>query len=451
MIGPLRLSQRLGYAGGDLGFNLFFQTASLFLLFYYTEVMGLSPATGGWIFAAALVWDAIADPVMGYIASRTRSRWGRYRPWLLFGTVPLGLSWMMVFVPTGFAGSALVAFALGTHILFRTLYTVVSMPYLSLSAAMTSDSGERGTLAAYRMVVATATALVAALTTLQLVAVFGGGDVQRGWLAVAVLQAVIASAILLVCFATTAEDPSVQPERTPTLREMIAMLRVNGAFWTVAAWLCFSSFASTLFGKTLPYLFKYGYGREGQIGTALALIAATAMLAVPVWSRVILRTSKRHVMVLGTCVTLTGYGLFWLADGNGAMWAALTLLGIGGGAGALGFWATIPDTVELGEFRSGVRAEGMTFGLISLVQKSALGLSVGLLGEVLTAIGYVANRPQSDAILANMKLTMAIGPIVCAAAGLILIRAYPIDARLHARLLRVLARRRPRHNGGGRR
>jgi GPH family glycoside/pentoside/hexuronide:cation symporter len=124
-------------------------------LLYYTDVLGLAPATAGWIFAAALAWDAVTDPVMGYIASRTRTRWGRYRPYLLFGAVPLAASWALIFLPTGFTGTALTLFALAAHMLFRTCYTVVSMPYVSLSAVMTSDSHERGVLAGFRMVAAT--------------------------------------------------------------------------------------------------------------------------------------------------------------------------------------------------------------------------------------------------------------------------------------------------------
>ena len=161
---------RLGYGVGDMGFNLFFTTASLFLLLYYTDVAGLPPAAAGWIMAAALVWDAVTDPAMGYLASRTRSRWGRYRPWILFGAVPLAASWALMFLPTGFTGLALTLWALAAQVLFRTCYTIVSMPYVSLSAAMTTDSRERGVLAAIRMLSATAAGLGIALATLPLVA-----------------------------------------------------------------------------------------------------------------------------------------------------------------------------------------------------------------------------------------------------------------------------------------
>ena len=206
MSARLSWPMRLGYGVGDMGFNLFFTTASLFLLLYYTDVAGLPPATAGWIMAAALVWDAVTDPAMGYLASRTRSRWGRYRPWILFGTVPLAASWALIFLPTGFTGFALTLWALAAQVLFRTFYTIVSLPYVSLSAAMTTDSRERGLLAAIRMLSATAAGLGIALATLPLVDRLGGGDEALGFFRVAILYSVLAGGLLLMVFATARED-----------------------------------------------------------------------------------------------------------------------------------------------------------------------------------------------------------------------------------------------------
>ncbi|QMW22799.1 MFS transporter [Sandaracinobacteroides saxicola] len=444
MSGALTPLRRVGYGIGDIGFNLFFTTASLYLLFFYTEAMGLPPATAGWIFAVALVWDAVTDPVMGYLASRTRSRWGRYRPWLLFGTVPLAASWVLMFVPTGLAGLSLTLFALATHMLFRTLYTVVSMPYLSLSAAMTADSNERGLLASIRMLSATAAGLFIAFFTLKLVAAFGGGDARTGWLWVAILYSALSCLILFTTFAATREDTDIDEGPLPTIADMIRMLRANGAFWLIACWLLMGSIASTLFGKTLPYWFKYGLNDEAGIGPALATITATAMLGIPLWTLVMRRTSKRFITIAGGLVGMVGYTGFFLGSTGAPLYAALAVMGLGAGAGYLAFWAMVPDTVELGAFRTGVRAEGMIFGVISFVQKAALGISVGLLGELLAAIGYVANRPQSADTLLAMERLMLWGPIGCGLAGLALIARYPLDRRLHGRLVRALAWRRIR-------
>lgn len=445
MSGRLSWPMRLGYGVGDMGFNLFFTTASLFLLLYYTDVAGLPPAAAGWIMAAALVWDAVTDPAMGYLASRTRSRWGRYRPWILFGAVPLAASWALMFLPTGFTGLALTLWALAAQVLFRTCYTIVSMPYVSLSAAMTTDSRERGVLAAIRMLSATAAGLGIALATLPLVARLGGGDEALGFFRVAILYSVLAGALLLMVFAATREDPAVRDVPLPSAADMVRMLGRNRAFWLVAGSMLMASFGSTFFGKTIPYHLKYDGDRAALIGPALATITGCAFLAIPLWTALMTRTSKRVVSLSGTVLGVGGYVLFYLADGALVpMFLTLALLGVSAGAAYLTFWAMLPDTVEYGEWATGVRAEGIIFGFISFVQKAALGIAVGLLGEVLGAIGYVANRPQAPDTLADMRLVMLWVPIACAVAGALFIWRYPVDAKTHARLVADIGARRAR-------
>jgi glycoside/pentoside/hexuronide:cation symporter, GPH family len=361
--GKLPLVTKLGFGAGDVANNLFFTTASLYLLYYYTDVLGLSPAVGGWIFAVALLWDAISDPIMGYLASRTRTRWGRYRPYLLFGAVPLAASWVLIFMPTGLTGWALILFALAAHMLFRTVYTIVGMPYLSLTAAMTADSKERGSLAAFRMVGATGAGLFVAFSTLKLAENLGQGDAMRGFLLTAILYGVVATGLLFWTFATsferaeTAESNAARPDR----RAMVAMLLANRPLHLIALWLL----------------------------------------------------------------------------------ANLAWIGFGAGAGYLAFWSMVPDTVEFGQYRTGTRAEGVVFGVIAFVQKAALGISVGILGELLSLIGYTANTAQAPETLANMRLLLTVGPLIMLGLGIGAIWFYAIEARLPAHLVCVLRRRYP--------
>ena len=445
--GKLPLVTKFGFGAGDFGFNLFFTTASLYLLFYYTDVLGLSPATAGWVFAVALIWDALFDPVMGFIANRTRTRWGRYRPYLLFGAVPLAASWVLIFVPTGLTGWALILFALAAHMLFRTMYTVVGMPYLALSAAMTADSGERGTLAAFRMVGATACGLFVAFSTLKLAEALGGGDAMRGFLLTAILYGTIATLLLFVTFATSVERAET-PETDgplPSAGAMVAMLRANRPLHLIALWLLANSMAGTLFGKTLPYVLKYDLGRADLIGPCLAAMTAAAMVSIPVWAWVARRTSKRAITLGGASVGLIGYATMLIVPpAPGALlFANLAWIGFGAGAGYLAFWSMVPDTVEYGQYRTGTRAEGVVFGVIAFVQKAALGISVGILGELLALIGYTANTGQAPETLAGMRTLLTVGPLIMLTLGMIAISFYAIDARLHARLVRVLRRRHP--------
>lgn len=439
----LRATERFGYGVGDFAFNLFWTTAGLFLLFYYTEVLGLSPATAGWVFAGALVWDAVFDPLMGSIANRTRTRWGRYRPYLLFGGLPLAASWALMFLPTRLTGSALVLFAAASHVLFRTLYAVVSMPFTAMSAAMTRDSGERGTIAGIRMVAGALSGLFAAILTLMLVGVFGGG--QQGFFWTAIVYGGLATAVLLVVFLTTREHEADADETAPTLSETIAMLRMNKAFWIVCGAMLSGAIGNTFFQKTLPYYFKYTLGREDLISPALAILIGSLTLSILFWTWLVKRTSKRVMWLSGIATGLFGSALLWLLPSTpGIVLPVLALLGASAGAGHLGFWGMLPDTVEYGELHSGVRAEGVIFGLASLVQKASLGLAAAALGETLSKIGYHANVTQAPETLVALRTVMIGIPALFAVAAGAVINFYPITGRIHDGIVEALRHRRAR-------
>ena len=446
----LSAAERFGYGFGDFGFNLFFTTASLFLLFYYTDVLGLSPSTAGWVFAGALVWDAVFDPLMGLLASRTRTRWGRYRPYILLGAAPLAASWALMFLPTAFTGAALVIFAAGTHILFRTLFAVVCMPYLALSAALTSDSKERGAIAGIRMVAASGCGLLSAVLTLTLVKLFGGG--QTGFFWVAVIYGLIAIAVLMVVFFTTRERAAVDDGHVVPFGDMVRMLGRNTAFWAVSAAMLLTAVGNTLFQKTVPYYFKYVLQREDLIGPALGVLAGCVMLSIPGWNWLMKRTSKRNTWIVGSLIGVVGFAALWMAPSQpGPILATFVLLGASAGAGYLGFWSMMPDTVEIGEWQSGVRAEGAVFGLVSLLQKAGLGLAAAGLGELLTVIGYRPNLPQTADTLASMRIIMIAAPALLSVTAALAIAFYKIDHRQHGRIVRSLNRRRDRAEAAARR
>ena len=167
---PLPIGRIVGYGIGDFGFNFYWLPLQLFLAYYYTDVLGLSSRVAGLIIFACLTWDGIVDPLIGIIANRTRTRWGKYRPYLLYGAVPLAASFALMFMPVPFKDSALIAYALATQILFRTLYGVVNIPYGALMAQMTRSSLERNWLAGSRMVCAFAGGAVVSYITPRLVA-----------------------------------------------------------------------------------------------------------------------------------------------------------------------------------------------------------------------------------------------------------------------------------------
>jgi GPH family glycoside/pentoside/hexuronide:cation symporter len=443
MDGKLTLGRKLGYGLGDFGFGLLFLTASQFLLYYYTDVLGLSPSVAGWVFGAAVVWDALIDPLMGALANRTQSRWGRYRPFLLFASVPLALSWSLLFLPTGFQGLPLVIFALGAHLIFRTIYTVAAMPYLALSAAMTENSGERSALAAFRLVFQAFAGVLAAFATLKLTASLGGD--QSGWFVVGLIYGSIAAAAMILVFITAREVAFGDALKIrPTFGEMARVLRANGAFWLVCGAFLIGSIGFVFFNKSLPYWVKYGLGID-NFGPFLGVLAMGITLTIPLWAFLTRKSSKRLTFLIGSGISFAACAALWFAPETGAAWMPLVaLLGAGNGGVILSSWAMMPDTVEYGEFRTGTRGEGAVFGFVSFVQKAALGLAAGALGEVLTLIGYQANAAQTPETLSAMKMTMLAVPALFYVGAAAFILFYPLDAQTHGRLVKILQRRRLR-------
>lgn len=432
---------RLGYGAGCFGTDVFWQGTSFFLLFYYTDVLGLDATHAGLIFAVAMIWDGITDPLMGAIASRTRTRRGSYRPYLLWGAVPLALSYALMFAQPFLAGAGSgLLFALLAQMTFRTAYTVVSIPYGALSASITSDAAERSRLATFKVLGGALAALFVALATQPFVAMWA--TPQSGWLALAVLLGTCSVATLLVTYRTTSEQSSTVVEPPPLRSQLVAVLR-NPPFLIVLAAIMLSSAASIISGKITIYYFTYYLGRSELAGVGLAIQVIAVMVLTPLWGWYARRYSKRAAWLAGAAIAVTGQSLFFAYGGTDTL-VVLALMGfiwIGAAAVPVTFWSMAPDTVEVGEWRTGVRCEGMVFGIVSLGQKIALGIGIGLAGVLLDVIGYRAGVPQSAGTLRGLHAMMTLPALIGTAAAAAAVWFYRLDGTRHARLVRALDRR----------
>lgn len=443
----MTLGRKVALGAGDFGFNLYWQMASIYLLYFYTDVVGLPPAVAGTIYMAALIWDAVLDPVMGLVADRTRSRYGRYRPYLLFGGIPLALAFAAMFMAPSGSGAAAVIFTATTHVIFRTIYAVLSIPYASLFARVTRDARIRADLTGFRMVFATLSAVLVAGATLPFVNGLATPDSpRRGWIILALGFGLMATAIfLLVAWATKGYDASEEKETQPQrpLADVLKSLLSNRALMIVLAAVMITSFSSTLFGKNLLYYFKYVLGRP-EIGSgALAYVALLAGLFVPFWTWVARRFGKRNAWLGGSIPGLLGLVSWHLIDGSSVplLFGALGLQAISSSSFIVCFWSMLPDTVEYGEWRSGVRTESMVFGLATLGQKMALGLGAGFLGIALAHVGYVSNAQQSAETLEGIKQMMFWIPLAGGLITVTLITLYPLSLKAHAKMVEEIAAR----------
>lgn len=436
----LGLPAKLGFGAGDFAINIYWQGVSLFLLFFYTDMLGISPAVAGLLYLIAMVWDGISDPVMGALANHARSRWGRYRPFLLFGSVPLAVSFALLFFKPDLGPTAMVVYALIVGLLFRTCYTVVSIPYSSLSARITNDSLERSQIAGFRMVFAAAGGLTVSFFGLTAIQNFSTADPAAGFTYAAVLGGIAATAILALCF-TLVKEPPLEAETGEqfgeNLRAVVRAVRHNTPFWLVFFSILIISVSTTMLGKNILYYFKYDLEMEAEARWALLVLAGSWILFVPFWVVVTKWTSKRHVWLIGAALSSAALFVFYLNDTRDLQLILLNLVFVSFGTACFGvtFWSMVPDTVEYGQWRTGVRSESFVFGFVSLAQKVALGIGAGLLGLLLGAVGFEANVAQSDATLDGIKAIMTLIPMIGILLSAVLIYFYPIDQAMHAQLV----------------
>jgi len=441
-VAKLPFVQKLVFGVGDFGGNLFWATTNLFLLYYYTDVLKIAPVIAGAIYLVSLIWDAVTDPVMGLIASRTRTRFGRYRPYLLWGAVPAGMAYALLFVPLPPGSTAAVVGALFFHLLFRTAHTVVAVPYGSLMAALTDDARERSALAASRMIFATLGALLVAAGTLPLVEHLGSGDRARGFFIVGLVYAALGSMFFLITGLFTRER-EMAPEDIVPFSSAWRLLVRNRPFLILAAGILAFSIGSTMATKVLVYVFKYRYEAPDMVSAGLGVYILMVSVFTLVWMFVARRYTKR-VAWLGGAV---GYAAVWAVivihppATSAGLVVALAFAGAFAAALPVTFWAMVPDTVEYSELRSGQRADGYWFGMVALAQKIALGVGVGLVGLGLDVSGYVAEVSQSAGTLDSLDLLMAVPPVLMALVSAVIIVNYPIDHVYHSRLKRLIARR----------
>ncbi|CCA90671.1 MFS transporter [Novosphingobium sp. PP1Y] len=389
----LTLPRKLGYSVGNFGLNIYWQSLTYFLLFFYTDILGLSGATAGAIYMTASIFDAVIDPIAGALMDRTRTRWGRYRPWIAVGAAPLALSFTLLYLAPDLEGRVLVVAVTASHLLFRVCYTTVAVPFSSLTARLSRDQAVRTQLTALNVLFASAAGPVVALCTQPLVAMAGGAS-NNGFFWAAVLGGIVATATFILVAAVTREPDDdaaeLQRDHPPKSFASFASISGNRAFMLLIGGLLFATLNTTVISKSLIYYFKYVVGNEEESRAALTFATTAAFVLVPAWAWVARRLGKRWLWISATLVGLSGVAFMALAQPTASIptTATFAVMQTGTVGIAVAYWAMLPDTVEYGEWANGIRHESFLFGVFMFVQKIGLGLAAGLFGSLLSVVGY---------------------------------------------------------------
>lgn len=439
----LRAKQYLGYAAGEVANNLTFQMVAVFLLIYYTDVADISASTAGTLLLVVRIGGGLSDLLAGRRVDGTSTRWGRFRPYLLFAPVPLlGLLVVTFSIPGGLGGNATLAWAFASYALFSLAYSFVNVPYGSLAAAMTQEPVERARLSSARVVSAGVTILlIAVVVSPQLQ---GSGDLQRSLTVITAVFAAIGLVLYLWCFATSRETVRTARE-TVGVRETAAMIRRNRPLVLLCA--ATLLFLSGMFSISAVAVF---YARD-VLGNAdyyiamtavqtLAMVAAAALVPTAV-----ARTGKKRAYVLAGVVAAGAALGFALAPASipALAIACYGVLGVGLGAINALVFALQADTVEYGEWRSGVRAEGASYALLSFTRKAGQGIGGAAAAYTIGLGGYVSGAAtQSDAAVDSIKIAAGIVPAVAIAGAVAVMIVYPLTEKAFRSVVGELAERR---------
>ncbi|HEY6554313.1 MAG TPA: MFS transporter [Vicinamibacteria bacterium] len=481
----LAVKEKVGYAMGDVATNFFFQSMILYQTRFYTDTAGLSAVAVGSMFLILRLADAFIDPVIGALSDRTRTKWGSFRPWILWTAVPFGVIFWLVYVTPDFGPNGKLVYAYITYSLVMMIYSANNTPYSALMGVMTPDAGERSSLASYRFVGALVGQFVIQALPLPLVAKLGGGDSAKGW---AFTMAIFGGLIILlnlITFATTKERVQAPPQQKQSIGDDLRDV------FTCRPWIVMFVLTLLVFtmlvvrGSSSNYLFTY-YLDQGTIREFLAAFGLAGTEGVVTGWRVALeglgllakpdgsnaaavglslffvmgsivqilgilvskpladRFGKKAVFISGMAVTTLATllvffigptsvsALFWL----GILWS------VGWGPTVPLLWVMIADVADFSEWKTHRRATGFMYAGILFALKAGLSLGGALSAWLIDAYGYVPNVAQSERALLGIRLGASVYPAVMLVGGLVCLAIYPIGKRLGQRVQEELVERR---------
>jgi glycoside/pentoside/hexuronide:cation symporter, GPH family len=487
----LSFVEKAGYSLGDGAANFVFMTMILFQLNFYTDTLGIAAATAGSLLLVGRLWDAFFDPMMGLMADRTNTRWGKFRPWVLWTAIPWGVVMVVAYTTPNFGTTGKILYACITNMLLMTLYSANNTPYSAMTGVMTGDVNERTSLSSYRFVAAMIAQLIVGGFTLPLVAKFGHGDNAKGWQITMGLWATICVVLFVITFLTTRERIQPDPKQKSDAKRDFGTLLKTGP-WVAMFILTLAHFVVlAMRGGTLSYYFQY-YVNQERLYDLLQSVGLVNPAAHGVWSYLLntfglvvdskranvssvgfslFNMSSQFVTVAGVLcstflsmkfgkktVAIVGFALTTIFM---AITALLPPDAIGSiflveYARALTYAPTIPliwsmfaDVVDYSEWKTGRRITGVIYATILFGLKTGLSLGGAMAGWLLSGYGYRANAVQTPEALRGIRLTISVFPAIFFVIVIICLLCYKIGKDLNLQIQDELAERRKKFAAAG--
>ena len=437
------LGERITYGFGDLASCLFWQTTVLYLLFFYTDVFGLTAAAAGMMIFVSRLLDAFFDVVIGMSADRTRSRWGKFRPYILFGAVPLSVAAVLAFTTPAFGDTGKLVYAYVTFIVFMFLYSAVNIPYNALLGVISGDPAERTSASSFKFIGAFLACSIVGATALPLTKYLSPDNAAKGWQMTMTLYGVAAVILFFITFFSTHER--IQPiakEKTSITRDLGDLTRNVPWMLLFAATILFLLFVCirmsvtthyfkyyigeqevTLFGTTHKYGFEVLASAFNTIGSVFAILG---VFLVPWFARLV-GGKKALLSLFITAMVCTG--AFYFLKPADLLWIfALQMIGsLAGGPISTLLWVMYADTADYSEWKTGRRATGLVFSASIMSNKIGWAIGFMIAGLILSTTGFKANIVQNMDVLNGLKAMMSVIPVAIGLVALVLLFFYRLD------------------------
>jgi GPH family glycoside/pentoside/hexuronide:cation symporter len=440
---PLPWREKLAYGVADMGFNFYWTNVATFLLIFYTDTFGISAAAAATMMSAIKIVNAFTDPLIGAAADRTDTRFGKFRPWLVWMCVPLACAAVLTYTTPGLAGDAKLEWAYGTYLLMMVCYTCVNIPYNALSGVMSADPQQRSTINGLRFIFAFAGSTLVTAATPDMVRWLGGGNDARGWQLTMLAWSVAASLLFVLTFFNTRERIAPPPGQKNAVWRDVRDLAGNRP-WMVLFFLALIIMVTiTLRTASAAYYFKYVVGRPDLMRTFVPtymVAAAVGAALTPVLTRLV---DKKTLMIVLMSATAALSAAFYVVptDQVGLMFALQAGLGLVLGPKSPLAFSMYADTADYNEWRTGRRATAMTFAAATFSQKLGTAVAVAVIGSVFTSLGYVPNAVQASGSREGIVWLMSFIPAAFAVAAVAVMCFYNLNARQLARIQADLAAR----------
>ena len=476
MAEKISMREKVGFSLGDSAANFIFQTIMLLQLSFYTDSFGISAAAAGWLFLVARLWGAVSDPIMGALGDRTETRWGKFRPWILWTAVPFGIIGFLAFTTPNFGQSGKIIYAYLTYMLLMSVYSANNVPYAALSGVITGDMAERNSLSSIRFIFVTLATIAIQGFALPMVNHFGKGSSAKGYQITMGIFCVLAVVFFLITFLTTRERIKPDPKQKTSLKQDISDLLKNRP-WLIMFLIFVMMFIFLgIRNSILLYFFKYYLdktsmlsmlevlnkglfgliGKLGMIGPN-ADIAGNTFSIINIFSQLVTiigltlsrplanKFGKREVFRTAIILCVLFSGIFIIISPKAILLTLILqlLFNFMWGVGAMSLpWAMMADVADFSEWKNNRRATGIVFAGIIIGLKVGLAIGGALAGSLLNSYGYVANVAQTPHTLFGIRMITSIYPAAFLAIGIIVLFFYQINKSTEIQMQNELAERR---------